>query len=90
MATSSLKGMDADPSVVGVKKTDLFRVCSMRKLVRVGTVTADAAIEAIREHRENVGPFLLGKLEEAKGQAKAKVTRRKLAEFEGQLEGNRG
>ncbi|AYK20414.1 hypothetical protein [Aeromonas veronii] len=26
MATSSLKGMAADPSVAGVKKTDLFRV----------------------------------------------------------------
>ncbi|MFA7522739.1 MAG: DNA translocase FtsK [Halothiobacillaceae bacterium] len=47
----------------------------VHELVRAGTVTADAAIEAIREHRENAGPFLLGKLEEAKGQGKAKVTR---------------
>ncbi|AYK20415.1 hypothetical protein [Aeromonas veronii] len=42
----------------------------VHELVRAGTVTADAAIEAIREHRENAGPFLLGKLEEAKGRAR--------------------
>lgn len=47
----------------------------VHELVRAGTVTADAAIEAIREHRENAGAFLAGKVEEAKGQGKAKVTR---------------
>lgn len=47
----------------------------VHELVRSGSVTADVAIEAIREHRENAGAFLAGKLEEAKGQGKAKVTR---------------
>ena len=47
----------------------------VHELVRAGTVTADAAIEAIREHRDNAGAYLMGKLEEAKGQGKGKVTR---------------
>ncbi|MGS0567093.1 DNA translocase FtsK [Xanthomonas oryzae] len=47
-------------------------------MVREGRVTADVAVEAVRAHGENAGPFLQSKLEEAQaqGQGKAKVTRR--------------
>ncbi len=47
----------------------------VHKLVREGKVAAYAAIEAIREHREKAGEFLLGKLEEATGRGKTAVTR---------------
>lgn len=44
-------------------------------MVREGRVTADVAVEAVRAHGENAGPFLQSKLEQAQGQGKAKVTR---------------
>lgn len=47
----------------------------VHKLVREGKVSAYAAIEAIREHREKAGEFLLRKLEEATGRGKTAVTR---------------
>lgn len=47
----------------------------VHELVRSGVVTADAAIEAIREHRDNAGDYLKGKFKEAQDQGKTKVTR---------------
>jgi len=47
----------------------------VHELVQANAVTANVAIEAVREYRENAGAFLRGKLEEAKGQGKVKVTR---------------
>jgi len=47
----------------------------VHELVREGKVAAYAAIEAVREHREKAGEFLLGKLEEAAGRGKSAVTR---------------
>lgn len=44
-------------------------------LVREGRVSATAAIEAIRAHREKAGDFLSGKFEEAKSKGKATVSR---------------
>lgn len=44
-------------------------------LVRSGQVTADAAIEAARQHREKAGEYLQAMLGAAKGQGKTKVTR---------------
>lgn len=44
-------------------------------LVRSGSVTADAAIEAVREHGELAGQVLQGKVTEAKDAGKGKVTR---------------
>lgn len=47
----------------------------VQHLVRIGAVTADAAIEAVREHGERAGEVLQGKVGEAKGAGKGKVTR---------------
>lgn len=47
----------------------------VHQLVRSGAVTADAAIEAVRQHREKAGDFLQGKVKEVQTQGKQKVTR---------------
>jgi hypothetical protein len=44
-------------------------------LIREGRVSATAAIEAIREHRENAGDFLSGKVQEAASKGKSSVSR---------------
>lgn len=48
---------------------------NVHALVRAGTVTADAAIEAVREHGEGAGAVLQTKVGEAKEAGKTKVTR---------------
>lgn len=45
----------------------------VREMVRAGTVTATSAIEAVREHGEQAGPFLAKKLQEANAQGKRKL-----------------
>lgn len=47
----------------------------VHQMIRSGVVAFDAAIEAVRNHRELAGDFLAGKLEEARDNGKAKVTR---------------
>lgn len=47
----------------------------LHELVRSGKVEAEAAIIAIRDHRENAAAFLTGKLKEVKDQGGKKVTR---------------
>ncbi|KPY55713.1 hypothetical protein [Pseudomonas amygdali] len=47
----------------------------VHELVRSGKVEAEAAILAIRDHRENAAAFLTGKLQEVKDQGGKKVTR---------------
>lgn len=47
----------------------------VHQLVRDGKVSAYAAIEAVRVHREKAGDFLMGKLEEATSRGKSSVTR---------------
>lgn len=47
----------------------------VHRLVREGKVAAYPAIEAVRQHREKAGEFLLRKLEEAENKGKASITR---------------
>jgi ParB-like chromosome segregation protein Spo0J len=47
----------------------------VQQLVRSGAVSADVAIEVIRQHGENAGKYLQSKMETAAGQGKTKVTK---------------
>lgn len=53
----------------------------VQQLVREGKVSAYAAIEAIRQHREKAGEFLSGKLGEATERGKSAVTRGAVKEW---------
>jgi ParB family chromosome partitioning protein len=53
----------------------------VHRLVREGKVSAYAAIEAIRQHREQAGDFLSGKLDEAAERGKSAITRGAVKEW---------